>query len=83
MKLTEKVKFKKIHDKANKASLQLKGCESELEAFFQPYFNEEIFVLYQEGDGFCIAYDVPDKAPKNEPVTFALKNIDSNENYYK
>ena len=59
-------------------------CEK-LEEVFTPYFDEDIFVLYQESDGFviCVQDLESDNAPSNYEVKEAFKNIKSNEDHYR
>jgi len=46
-----KTKFNKLLNQAEKAINNLKLKEDDLLMFFQPYFDEEIAVLYQEANG--------------------------------
>ena len=82
-----KRKFKTLLNNAQKAIIQLKSKEDDLLMFLQPYFNEEIAVLYQEADGFVVLYnrDIEDKsyANLNSGVEEVFKNIQKDENFYK
>ena len=80
-------KFKSLLKNANKALSNLKLNEDKLSIFFQPYFDEEIAVLYQESDGFVILHnkDVEDKsyANLNTGVKEVFETIQKDENFYK
>ena len=51
---------------------------------FQPYFDDEIIVFEQPGEGFVIEFEANDGlAPHNIPVMKALAAIKSDPNYYR
>jgi hypothetical protein len=82
-----KTKFNKLLKQANKALSNLKSKEDELLMFFQPYFDEEIAVLYQESDGFVVLYnrDIEDRSHSNlnSGVKEVFEKIQIDENFYK
>jgi len=82
-----KKEFNKILKQANIAISNLKLKEDDLLIFFQPYFDEEIAVLYQEADGFVILYnrDIEDSSHSNlnEGVEEVFENIMSDANFYR
>lgn len=82
-----KTKFNNLIKKANKAIYELKAKEDDLLMFFQPYFDEEIGVLYQESDGFVILYnrDIEDQAYSNLNIGIeeAFENIQKDVSFYR
>ena len=82
-----KTKFNKLLNQAEKAINNLKSKEDNLLIFFQPYFNEEIAVLYQEADGFVVLYnrDIEDSSHSNlnAGVKEVFENIISDANFYR
>lgn len=82
-----KRKFKTLLNNAQKAIMKLKSKEDDLLMFLQPYFDEEIAVLYQESDGFVVLYnrDIEDKSYSNlnSGVEEVFENIQKDENFYK
>lgn len=83
----EKKEFEKLKNQAHKAISNLKSKEDDLLMFFQPYFYEEISVLYQESDGFMVLHDVDNsdkyQQNKNSGISEVFQNIQKDENYYK
>lgn len=76
--------FNKTVKKANKALGELNNYCGSLSMMFQPYFNEEISVMYQMGDGFVVVYETDCfSAPKNDPIEEVFNNIKSDKNFYK
>jgi len=79
--------FYRLLNQAQKAVNNLKSKEDNLSIFFQPYFDEEIFVLYQESDGFVILHntdiDIPIYSNLNTGVNEAFENIMKNPNFYR
>ena len=80
-------KFKKILCNANKAISNLKDKEDIMSSFFQPYFDDEIFVMYQESDGFVVVHNVDHKdknhSTLNSSVNEVFYNIKKDKNFYK
>ena len=69
----------------NAKSKLSKAC-SDMATFFEPYFDCEIEVLHQMGDGFVILYNIDrhdNQANLNEPVISAFENIRKNKDYYR
>jgi hypothetical protein len=82
-----KSNFNKLLSQANKAISNLKAKEDALANIFQPYFNDEISVLYQESDGFVVLHNTDceneNYANLNPGVKEVFENIQSDKNYYK
>lgn len=82
-----KTKFNKLSKSAYRSISNLKSKEDDLCDFFQPYFNEDIGVLYQEADGFVILHnrDCEDRSQSNlnTGIREAFTNIQKDENFYK
>lgn len=82
-----KTKFNKLLNQAKKAIIQLKSKEDSLAELFQPYFDDEISVLYQESDGFVVLHntDCEDKnySNLNPGIKEVFENIQKDKNFYK
>ena len=76
---------RQFESKLKKAESSLNGACANLANLFQPYFDIEIHVLYQSGDGFVILYETGNvqQAPVNEAVNEVFNNIKRNKDYYK
>lgn len=79
--------FNKLLKNAENALSKLQSKQDDLCIFFQPYFDEEISVLYQDSDGFVILHnqDFIDKSRSNlnTPVKEVFENIKKDKNFYK
>jgi hypothetical protein len=82
-----KTEFNKLSKRANLAISNLKSKEDDLLEFFQPFFDEDIGILYQEADGFVILHnrdcDNKNYSNLNTGIKEAFENIQKDENFYK
>ena len=82
-----KTKFNKLLKQANEAICNLKSKEDAIAELFQPYFNEQISVLYQESDGFVVLHniDMEDKSYSNlnSGVSEVFENIQYDKDFYR
>jgi hypothetical protein len=82
-----KRKFNALLNNAKKAIMKLKSKEDDLLMFLQPYFNEEIAVLYQESDGFVVLFNMDNEdrnhSNLNSGVEEVFENIQKDKNFYK
>ena len=83
----DKKKFSAALKKAQKCESMLKHACSDLEFIFQPYFSDEISVLYQPADGFVILHDTDmacgwECGNKNTGVKEAFECIQENPKHY-
>lgn len=68
---------------ANKAELKKIAYCSMMEEILQPFFPSEIFILFQESDGFVVCYaGNKGDAPCNEPIEAVFENIKADKTYY-
>lgn len=83
----DKKEFEKLKNQAFKAITNLKSKEDKLASFFQPYFDDDISVLYQESDGFVVLHDTENsdkfQRNKNSGIKEVFENITKDSNYYK
>lgn len=83
----EKRKFNSTLRRAIRLENQLNGACDDLADMFQPYFDDDISVLYQSSDGFVILHnlDVDDKSNTNlnTGVKEAFDIISKDENHFR
>lgn len=75
--------FKRLLARMNKLQTKIDSASDDMAKFFQPYFNDKIFVLYQPSDGFVVFYDSYFKSNLNESVSTVYKNIKDDPDFYK
>ena len=81
-----KNEFKKALKRGVTAESNISNACADMAIFFEPYFDCEIAVLHQMGDGFVILYNMDrhdNQANLNEPVINAFENIKEDEDYYR
>ena len=79
--------FQSALKKAYKCEQKLKSACVDLENIFQPYFNDEITVLYQNSDGFVILHDTElslgrENGYKNTEVKHAFELIKNDKKHF-
>ena len=75
---------------AKKAEQRLNSACESLAALFEPYFNDEISVFWQQSDGFVILHnvgfsyneDIFNPHSQNTSVIEAFENINKKPDYY-
>lgn len=83
----EKRKFIDALKRAYRCEANLKNACADLEIMFQPYFSDEISVLFQPSDGFVILHDTDidmgqERGNKNTGVEEAFEYIQENPKHY-
>lgn len=81
-----KRKLESALKKANTAESRLKGACDEMVEIFQPYFDCEIDVLHQMGDGFVVLYNTDtngNSSNLNDPVKDVFENLKIDINHYR
>ena len=78
--------LQKALKKGKKAERELKSACEDMATIFEPYFDCEIDVLHQLGDGFVILYNTDingNNSNLNDPVIDAFENLKININHYR
>jgi len=86
MNIMNKKEFNKELAKAENAESKMSIACGSLACMFESYFDGEIDVLHQMGDGFVILYNMEGSGLHdnlNEPVKNAFENIKKDKDYYK
>jgi len=77
--------FKKALKKAEKAEIQLNSACGDMAIILQPYFPDEISVLYQEADGFVVLHNTDTQGLQsnlNTPVIEVVENVKEDKRFY-
>lgn len=71
MKQALKKKIETALKRGDKAEQSLNSACGQMADLLQEFFEDDITVLYQQGDGFVICYDTDDRstAPENISIT--------------
>ena len=67
-------RFNSAHNKAVKANLHVDSQCGVMASELQEFFNEEIAVLYQSGDGFVVLHDGHQNTPVYDVITAVRKD---------
>ena len=81
-----KRELEKALKKATKAESELKSACDDIATIFEPYFDCEIDILHQMGDGFVVLYNTDtngNNSNLNDPLKDVFENLKIDINHYR